>query len=354
VIRAARTAIREEIIMRQICRHLGFALALATLAPLAAFAWDRGEVERFATLPEGDANPEGITADKHGNIYATTFDPTGANPGRLVVFDRHGELKRNVAVSPGSTALLGLAFHPQTGRLLVIDFGAGVVRRVDPDTGVSSVFMTLPTGTTGAGLNALTFDKSGNVYVSDSFLGTIWKTGPAGGVAIAWVTHSTLTTTGFPPFGANGLAFNNKGDALFVANTGSDQVIKIPVAAGTPGTPEVFVNSVNGADGLIIDDDDNIWICANQADEIVVLDKTGRVIAKLGDFDGISKSGKPRGLLFPASLVRVDDWIYITNLSLDVTKIGLTQAVDSQWAAQVKRQTIARLKAKIPPVHGSH
>jgi len=354
VIRAARAAIGEEIIMRQVCRHLGFALVLATLAPLTAYAWDRGEVERFATLPEGDANPEGITADRHGNIYATTFDPTGANPGRLVVFDRHGELKRNVAVSPASTALLGLAFHPQSGRLLVIDFGAGVVRQVDPNTGASSVFMSLPAGTAGAGLNALTFDKSGNVYVSDSFLGKIWKTGPGGGVASAWVTHAALTTPGYPPFGANGLEFNKKGDALFVANTGSDQVVKIPVTGGTPGTPEVFVNSVNGADGLIIDDDDNLWICANQADEIVVLDKTGRVIAKLGDFNGISRSGRPRGLLFPASLVRVDDWIYVTNLSLDLTKIGLPQAADSQWAAQVTRQTISRLKAKIPPVRGSH
>lgn len=114
------------------------------------------------------------------------------------------------------------------------------------------------------------------------------------------------------------------------------------MSGGNPGTPEVFVNSVNGADGLIIDDDDNLWICANQADEIVVLDKTGRVIAKLGDFDGVSRSGRPLGLLFPASLVRVGHWIYVANLSLDLTKIGLPQAVDSQWAAQVTRQTISR------------
>jgi len=27
---------------------------------------------------------------------------------------------------------------------------------------------------------------------------------------------------------------------------------------------------LNGADGLITDDDDNIWVAANQADEVVV------------------------------------------------------------------------------------
>jgi sugar lactone lactonase YvrE len=117
----------------------------------------------------------------------------------------------------------------------------------------------------------------------------------------------------------------------------------------------VFVNSVNGADGLIIDKHDNLWICANQADEIAVLEPTqGRVIAKLGDFNGLSRSGAPRGLLFPASLVRVGDWLYVTNLSLNLrAAVGPTfAAVDSPWAADVKRHTIARLKARIPPVSG--
>src|SRR2546422_3551486 len=39
-------------------------------------------------------------------------------------------------------------------------------------------------------------------------------------------------------------------------------------------TPTVFVNSINGADGLILDEHDNLWVAANQADEIVVVDPT--------------------------------------------------------------------------------
>ena len=212
-----------------------------------------------------------------------------------------------------------------------------------------------PDPNVGPGPNALTFDKAGYVYISDSFQGIVWRTTSAGGVATPWVTSDLLKPNGVPPFGANGLAFNNAGDALFVSNTANDQIIKIPVSGGAPGTPKVFADSVNGADGLIIDRHDNLWICANQADEIVVIDKTGKVIAKLGDFDGISKSGRPRGLLFPASLVRVDDWIYVTNLSLDLRKVNPDFVpVDAQWAAEVTRQTVSRLKAKIPPVHGSH
>ena len=122
---------------------------------------------------------------------------------------------------------------------------------------------------------------------------------------------------------------------MFVANTGDRRIIRIPVTDGTPGTPTIFVNSVGGADGLFVDKrDDSIWVVANQADELDVLDNTGRVIAKLGDFDGIDEKGAPIGLLFPATNVRHGDWIYVTNFSFDIRLLGLPQAIDSQsWMA---------------------
>src|SRR5207245_10585479 len=112
-------------------------------------------------------------------------------------------LTRQTAPQPGSR-LLGLDFHPTTGAFLVIDFGNARVRHLDKCTGASTVFMTV-TGT-GSGLNALTFDDAGNVYVSDSFRSIIWRTGPNGGTAAPWVPDARLGTTGVPPFGANGLA----------------------------------------------------------------------------------------------------------------------------------------------------
>ena len=330
---------------------LVFALLLS-VAPFAN-AWIRSPATEFAALPPGAVNPEGITADAWGNIYVTTFDPTGQTPGQLVVFSPSGKLLRQVPIAAASPQLLGLAFHPTTGRLLVIDFGpvlAGASARildVDPNTGASSLFMTT---TGGAGLNALTFDGVGNVYASDSFQGIIWKTGPTGGAGVAWVTNALLTTSGVPPFGANGLAFDRAGTTLFVANTGNDTVVRIPVIGGTPGSPTVFVNSINGADGLLVDEDDNIWVAANQADEIVVLDPTGRAIAKLGDFNGLDPKGAPNGLLFPASIVFSHGFVYVTNLALDLRLFGLAQTPDSQWTERVKRYTVSRIRAQIPPV----
>jgi sugar lactone lactonase YvrE len=321
-----------------------------------ARAFERTPAELFAMLPPNSTGPEGLTVGPDGNVYVTTFGFNNkgavAGPGQLFVFNRNGRLLRQVGIEtpngPSSSHLLGLAFNPVTRDLLVIDFGAGQVLKVDPVTGHATVFMTV---TGSSGLNALTFDKAGNVYVSDSFQGIIWKSGPNGALpATPWVTDPLLTTTGFPPFGANGLAFNNAGNSLFVANTGNDTVVRIPVSNGTPGTPELFVNSVNGADGLIIDRQDNIWICANQSDEIVVLDPTGKVIAKLGDFEGVV-NGTPRGLLFPASLDFLGDELLVTNLALDVRVpgLGLPPSIDSQWAGEVVNYTISKIRARIPP-----
>src|SRR5689334_22399872 len=139
---------------------------------------------------------------------------------------------------------------------------------------------------------------------------------------------------------------------MFVANTANRTIIEVPVNGdGTAGTPVLFTTGINAPDGLAIDADDNIWIAANQEDEIVVVDPTGKVIAKLGDFDGISspmtisgsppirrtrswswiqpaksspssvifdgisKDGTPRGLLFPTSpaFSRDGKYIYTPN-----------------------------------------
>ena len=330
------------------------ALFLA-LTALQVQAWTRLPAVTFATLPAGTAHPEGITADDRGNLYVANFDVSKASgPGDVVVFDREGKLLRQLSIPDSSALLLGLAFRPQSGDLLVIDFGNQRVLRVDPITGSATPFTTIPGGA-NAGPNALAFDAAGNVYISDSFQGIIWRAPADGGDPEAWVADALLTTPGVPPFGANGIAFNNAATALFVASTGNDSIVRIPLPngpGGTPGTPEVFVNSINGADGLIVDEDDNLWVAANQADEIVVVDASGGAIAKLGDFGGIDRDGSPRGLLFPASLVRVGGFIYVTNLALDLRLFGLAQTLDSHWAAQVAQHTIARIRARIPPVPG--
>src|SRR5215467_1359057 len=239
---------------------IGVAFSVLTAPPAGAF--DRRDVDVLAVLPDvtpgQPSSVEGLTVGPDGNIYVPSFgfNTTGALTGNaaLFVISPNGMLVRKVAIANSSPHMLGLRFNPVNGFLLVLDFGAGLVLHVDPATGASSVFMTPTIG--GAGLNALTFDKLGNVYVSDSFNGVIWKVGPNGGAPTVWSNSPLLGPgTGLtPPFGANGVEFSND----------------------------------------------------------------GKVLAKLGDFNGFDKDGVASGLLFPASLAFSLDGkkLYVSNLTL--------------------------------------
>ena len=325
-------------------------LAMSITAP----AMDRGKVERFATLPAGEAHPEGICTDGDGNVYVVTVasDKPDTAGGTLIVFDRSGKHLRTVTIHDSTPWLLDLRFQPTTGRLLVVDYKGAKVLTVDPQTGSSSVFMTV--AGKNAGLDGLTFDAVGNLYVTDAHEGIIWKTGRDGGEGVVWVKSPLLKPMRPPPpIGANGLAFNTKQTALFVANTAQDTIVKIPVSGAplTPGAPEVFVNRAGGGpDGVIIDEHDNLWIACNQSNEILVLEPTqGKVVARLGDFGGIDKDGAPIGFLWSNSLVFHGDDVLVTNLSFDIG--GLRPAlrtVDGPWAAQVKLHTVSKIKKRIP------
>jgi len=325
-------------------------LLLAASAP--ALAWVRNPATLLAELPAGATGPEGMTVGPDGNIYATTlgFSATGpvGDHGHPYEFSPGGSLIRDLTIPASTPQLLGIAFHPITHAVLVIDSGAGVVREVGLEHGVSKVFMTV----TGQSLlNGLTFDAAGNVYVTDSAQGIVWVVGPQGGAASVWLSDPLLTTTGTPGFGANGIVFNHDYSVAYITNTGNRTILSVPVSNGVAGKPSVFTNSVNAPDGLVMDKAGNLWVCANQQDEIVVVDPTGKAIARLGDFYGVVK-GVPQGLLYPTSPAFSLDGktLYVSNLSLNLRLVGAAQSVTSDYDAQVRRYTIAKISTTITPI----
>jgi sugar lactone lactonase YvrE len=331
------------------------ALMVGVLATAPAHAWKRGNVDVLATLPAATGSVEGLTVGPDGNIYVPTFgfNSHGAISGNALLFviSPNGKIIRKVTIANSSPHMLGLRFNPVTGALWVLDFGAGNVLNVDPNTGNSSI---LASPGAGAGLNALAFDTSGNGYVSGSFSGAIYQVPPHGGSFSVWKTDPLLGPgTGLtPPFGANGVEFSNDRKTMFVANTAFHQIIQIVVNSdGSAGAASIFITGINAPDGIMVDRDDNIWICSNQEDEIVVIDKTGKVIAKLGDFRGIGQDGIVEGFLFPASLAFSNDrsTLYVSNLTLFLPFAGANAAIDSAWTLQVKGYTVSSLPAKIPP-----
>jgi DNA-binding beta-propeller fold protein YncE len=192
----------------------------------------------------------------------------------------------------------------------------------------------------------MVLNRAGNLlYVSDSFQGAIFRiSNPAtcDPCGIEMINHDPLlATAGFPPFGANGLALSHDENTLYIANTGDDRVLKLDLTVPplTPNSVSVVAESINGADGLARDRHGRLWVAANQADEVVALNEDGKVVAKLGEFRGIRGNGTPIGLLFPASLVIVDDEIFVTNLALPLNGIAGDEPEED-----VTRWTISRLK----------
>jgi len=346
---------------------------------LAGAAWahddsddDRGGVRRFVTLPDGVRFPEGITANPaNGDIYVSTFDTLG-NPNKLLRYSRHGQL---LAQRTFDAPLLGLEFDRAHNKVYVTNVGDFVgtgskIQRIAANFNSSTTIEDVaaipavgapgdrpvgnPDGSSdtihfGGGArvpNAMAFDSHGNLYISDSFQGAIFRIDNVGGCAApcvaATISHDPLlATAGFPPFGANGLAVSGDGKALFVANTGDDRVLKLDLTkpALSLDAVSVFAESINGADGIVFDRLGRLWVCANQNDEVVALNANGRVVARLGAFEGIGRHGAPRGLLFPASPVIVGDDMFVTNLA-----IPLTGAVGDEPEEDVTRWTVSRIE----------
>jgi DNA-binding beta-propeller fold protein YncE len=219
--------------------------------------------------------------------------------------------------------------------------GAPAQRKVDNPDGS---FDTITFGSNSAPApNAFEFDKLGNLYVSDSFQGAIFRINDVSGCTVpcaitTLVQDPLLATAGFPPFGANGLAFNGDNSVLFIANTGDDRVLKLDMASKLIS---VFAESINGADGIVFDRQGRLWVAANQNDEVVALNANGRPVIRLGKFEGIGPDGAPKGLLFPASPVIVGDDMFVTNLALP-----LTPAVGDEPEEDVTRWTVSRIKLR--------
>jgi sugar lactone lactonase YvrE len=324
----------------------------------------------FAVLPDGVRFPEGIAANPaNGDIVVGTFD-FGPNRNALLRYDRQGRLLARIDM--GAQPMLGLQFGPD-GRVYILNdasltgAGASRVQRIRGDFASGDVpadVATVPVigapaartvgnpdgssdtiafGSNGAAApNGLAFDAAGNLWFSDSFQGAIFRIAQAASCsapcAVSVASHDPLlATAGFPPFGANGVAFDASGGTLFVANTGDNRVLKLDVATGAVS---VFAESVHGADGLLFDAASGLlWAAANQGDELVALDARGRAVLKAGDFEGLRRGGTPRGFLFPASLALSRGFLYVTNLALP-----LTPAAGDEPEEDVRRWNVVRLR----------
>jgi sugar lactone lactonase YvrE len=299
--------------MRKLVSLTTLALVLSVSQPAVA-ASEAGSVQNFGPELSATCNlPEGIAVDPRGNVYASSLNFGAASgPANICVLDRSGALVDVISVAPvpgGVARLLGMLFIPSEG-LYVGDVGGGRVLRIDVGTHAATTIAS------GFGApNAFARDRAGNLFVSDSFPGTITKIAPDGSKTVfAYPAQLAPLPGESPPFGANGLAFDRNERSLYVAMTARDQVFRIAYEDGSLGAIQLFAQGVaggalDGADGIAFDVRGNLYVCSNQSDEIAVLSPAGAVIAEYRGTDANAFNS-------PASLVFSGRTVYVANLAL--------------------------------------
>ena len=306
-------------------RHMGFAgLTLAFAAAFMALAFvfppsaqAGSDVTYVLHLPSSEL-PESIAIDHRGNMYLSR-----ASADEVIKISPGGRRSAFATFPAGSTPL-GVRLDA-SGNVYVAVAGSGVWRI--PAGGGTPVKIAAIPGFP----NGLAFDHRGNLYVSESAGGAIYRITRDGSVAI-WSDSPLLAgmagqgPCGTHPagaLGANGLAFDRHGN-LLVANTTLATVVRIRVNRdGTAGSARVFAGPdcrLWGADGIALDVRGNLYVAANAERDIVRVSPHGRlhVLASFADGDLLYT---PSAISFGTG--RGDrDHIFITNFALFTNGVG--------------------------------
>jgi sugar lactone lactonase YvrE len=284
------------------------ALLLATNAEAAS------PQQLLALNPALGQLPESVAVDANGNFYVSM----GSQVAKI---DSSYALSTLADLPlPAGAFATGVKFAPN-GRLFVASgafnpaLDASYVFSVDASSGGLNVETALdPDGFP----NDMAFDDAGTTYLTDSFLGVVWKLAPDGTASI-WASDPLLL--GNPsapvfglPFGANGIVFDRAKRKLFVANTDLGAILQIRVGAnGAPGDVEVFASAPElvGADGLAMDRAGKLYVAVNAQDQLATVDKRGRiaVLASGGLLDS------PSSLAFGAAHCDRHS-LFITNFAI--------------------------------------
>jgi sugar lactone lactonase YvrE len=275
---------------------------------------------------------EGI-AEHGGKLYVADWkdaavyrvDPADPAPTRVAMLPVPG------------VGILGVVAD-QAGNLYFAVPDSGWVLRVAADRIGASDFSATTDVTkfaTGApGANGLAFDRSGHLWIGGGDSHALYHVGPKGGKAQVFAKdYSALnpdTTVGVRPYTVNGVAFDSKG-FVYTVNTGTGEVSRLEIKPDyKPGNITSVVKDARlmGADGIIVDGQDNLWIACNIRNALMK-------VTQAGEITEIAANGPEGPLHFPAELKSIGNAIYLANFNLPIgVNAGTTDSTPS--VAEVK------------------
>lgn len=267
--------------------------------------------------------PEGITIDKPGNIYVSVGYPDwfGGGFGEIWKISPGGE-RTILHAFPGGPSAAGLAVSP-SGELYFAypnyfdpnpTTPNGVYRIAgdgDPERLPGSEDIVVP--------NGLALTGQGDLYVSDSAMGAVWRIPHSGGEAEIWIQHEYVAGCIPGDFGANGVAIWK--DSLYVANTFRGMLVRVPILEDrTAGEPEIVAGDLDcdidelfGMDGIALDVHGNVFALSVLQHKLVRIDPNdGSHTVLLTDEDGLNN---PASIAFGTG--RGDrKYVFMSNFAL--------------------------------------
>ena len=308
---------------------------------------------QWTTVFDAPVGIEGLTVDRRGNLYA---------PGRgagapCPVFRVSGGTNTVVGNLPAPCSPAGLAFGPD-GRLYIADNPRIWVLAPSADSPPTAV--EYATGVPGA--NGVAWDRRGDLWVTDggTAQGRVWRIGrdrvpqevfrvqplandviptgigrdvrglPPGQITITPTGRSASNTAGSQHLVANGIAFTERGD-IVIADTARGAIWRVrldrhgrvlsPMGCDTTFTANTLCLDnilvqhpyLDGADGIVLDDDDNIFVAANERNAIAVVTDDGRAVELYRNPVGGDRLRNAGPLEFPTSPVLVGRRLCVTN-----------------------------------------
>lgn len=145
-------------------------------------------------------------------------------------------------------------------------------------------------------------ERTGQLYIADSVLGTIWRVPVCGGTPVAWATGAALQPAGF--LGANGVKIH--GGAVWVTNTDQGTVLRIPIEHnGSAGPIATMVTGLAGPDDFAFTGrGDALLVTLNAASEVALVAPHGTPSIVLTAQDGLSN---------PTSVAVRGDTVYVPS-----------------------------------------